>query len=85
MYPLQPAEKSFILKLTFFLFMHVSLHIFIAKSTIISFGSRQEFTVFTSNWDTVVACVSVPRRKDKWYVSLHYDIWHFQFDKVDVF
>jgi hypothetical protein len=61
----------------------VPLHSF-AKSSIISLGSTQQFTVSTSNLETVFEPFA-PGRQDKWYVILHFEIWHFQIDNLDNF
>ena len=84
MYPLQPAEKKRHFKIDrFFLSEQLSLR-FIAKSSIIYFGSTQHFTVFEFGAPFLLEPFDL-RRQDKWYVVLHYEIWHFLFDNLDVF
>ena len=80
MYSLQPAEKRFILKVkaSFPSFNCRKKSLFLFVQRISSLFSRRIWTLF----------LLVPfalRRQDKWYVIVHFGIWHFQFDNIDVF
>lgn len=83
MYPLHTAEKIFILNLTCFS-VQVSLHLLENQASFL-LVQRSSSLFSLRIWTLFLLAPFASQRPNKWYVILHYDIWHFLFDNLVAF